>query len=411
MIAHLAAAGIAAAAPPEELAVRAELAPFVGADRMDAVVEHLDAVAETTAAALAGIGQAPPADLRAALYRRVAENLAKRPPPASVPGLPTTEADLVRTVLDYEGFRLERYVTAGVAPKRYFGWFDLAYDTSVEERAVRNLVACAVEVINAERAAAGDPLRITEAEVAVTFFAEGGALLVEGRRHDGILPVGGIGLDHIGYGVQSYRDAASVVDLACGTDVLGTLVWSAAGTRPTERVVRRIERSSDPVRTAWLTRTWTLEEAVAGTALMWLWEKELAAGMLDAAGREGLASRSADDRFVITSMVYNSGELPAEHTLRTMVSFATGERLAEQARGRTSGRLVIDLVPPRSLLAEVVAGAPERPQPTGWLSIYNVMQRYGAWVALHRFTAVFDPEDRWLEPGIPGTCPPGQEER
>ena len=53
-----------------------------------------------------------------------------------------------------------------------------------------------------------------------------------------------------------------------------------------------------------------------------------------------------------------------------------------------------------------MAGQPERPQPTGWLSVYNVMQRYGAWVALHELTDTFDAEGRWQEAMFSTTCPP-----
>ena len=406
MIAHLAAT-LAVAAPPEELAVRAELAHFVEADRVDAVVAHLEAVAETTAAALARIGSAPPAEVRAALYRRVAENLARRHPPGSAPGLPITEADLVRTVLDYEGFRLARYVSAGVAPRSGTS----AGSTSGTTRGPRSapdgdVVACAVDVINADRAAAGDPLRISEAEVAVTFFAEGGALLVERRRHDGILPVGGIGNHYIGYGVQSYRDVASAVDVACGTDVLGTLVWSAAGTRPTEQVVRRNQRSSDPVRTAWLTRTWTLEEAVAGTALMWLWERELTAGMLRAAGREGShPGRPTADRDHLDGLQLGRAAGRA-HPAGDGDLLATGERLAEQARRRTSGRLAIDLVPPRSLVGGGGGGCAGSAcsRPAGCRSTTSCSGTEPGSRCTGSPTCSTR-EDRWVEPGIPRTCP------
>jgi len=58
---------------------------------------------------------------------RVVDNLKQK---LDLPGFILSQDQIRRTVIGYESFKLEKYVKSGVFPKRYFGYFDLQYDTA-----------------------------------------------------------------------------------------------------------------------------------------------------------------------------------------------------------------------------------------------------------------------------------------
>src|SRR6185436_18905288 len=112
-----------------------------------------------------------------------------------------------------------------------------------------------------------------------------------------------------------------------------------------------------------------------GTAVMWIYEKELAARKLRARSKQELASRSITDQFIIGSLVYNSGILFPEERLEMIERFASGAYLARLSKENEKKRWPLPLFEPvdarRRLLAE---GYPE--QATSWSAVYHVLQRY-----------------------------------
>jgi hypothetical protein len=396
----------ACAADPE-----ARIAPlldrWVAPAERTALVEHLEAEATSLAARLATTGPAQPARVREAVARHVEENLAGK---AAAP-VHLDAGRIRRTVLDYEVFKLETYVRAGVFPKRYFGYLDLDGDTAGAERVLRDTVICATDAVNAWEAEHGSPLRVTDAEVAVTFLAEGGALLLasETSRRDGLHPVLDAGLDDLASGLAALPGLVDRLDAACGTGLGSLVTWTRAGDPPPAGVHGPLPAT--PGRQGWLTRDATFAEAIAGTAAMWLWEMEIASRRMAAEGRVPLHARTPAVRFVHASLVYNSGILHTEDTVAAIVALTCGPTIharseAALLRPPPQARPRLPVAPPADLLAEILTGAPYRVQPTSWLASYHVAQRYGAWEALRRFTDVFDVEGMFRAGRPPGTPAP-----
>ena len=141
---------------------------------------------------------------------------------------------------------------------------------------------------------------------------------------------------------------------------------------------------------AWLVRDATFREGIVGTALMWILEKEIAARKLAADGRGALHERGPAEQFVAGSLVYNSGILHAESTHRSLLRFETGQRVYDDSEKNAHRRPRLNLLPPSGLLAEMLAHGHYREQNTSWLAVYHVLQRYGAWEGLSRFSDVFE---------------------
>jgi len=200
--------------------------------------------------------------LRARAAKSVARNLADKQALPPVNGEPFTLTcdEVKRTVIDYEIFKLATYLSAGVFPKRYFGYFDERWDTAAHERVLREITHGAVKLINDEQQKKGSATRVSDIEVAVTFIAEGGALLL--REHqaqlDDVHPVYGVGLDDIATGLRVHQDLAARFDQAFGTGLRQIVLWDPDG-RP------------------YLARNMRFKEAILGTALMYVYEKDLAA--------------------------------------------------------------------------------------------------------------------------------------
>lgn len=363
--------------------------------QVQALLGELDAQAEVLAASLAGHGAVETARVRRLLADQVEARVFGWVARATQGSFPVDAERIRRQAIQWEAFRLERYVSSGVFPKTYFGFFDQAWDTADHERVLRETTMCTRGVINAWQAERGAPVRVTDAEIAVTFIAEGGALLLttQQAQMNDLHPVLDVGLDDLASGLGDYDGLLASLDAGCGTDLQGTVVYTGPGLRPVGASDRLIAPEGQ---WAWLVRNATFREGIVGTALMWVWEKEIAARKLKAEDREPMHSRALDEQFVLGSLVYNSGILHSESTARSILRFETGERLYGDSERNAHRRPRLNLLPPSGLLAEFLTDGAYRRQPTSWLAAYHVLQRYGAWEGLRRFAAVFDEAGMFL---------------
>jgi hypothetical protein len=287
-------------------------------------------------------------------------------------GLTFTANDLELHAIQYERFRVETYLTSGVSPKRYFGFFDEQGDTAAHERILRRTISGAVPIINDYARTLGLPVQITDKEVAVTFLAEGGALLFTERQGylERVHPVRGIGLDSFRTGFAKHAALLSRLDEHFGTR-LGRLTWRVG---------------------SWsvLLRPMTFREAVLGTAIMYLFEKEVTAELRARNSLPMLATLPLERQFVSTSLVYNAGLLFTEDRIDQILRHDTGAYLAEVNVLNAGKRPLLPIPTPSGFPPWLEAGDPIPQQLTSWNAIYHVSQRYGAWEALARFSDVFD---------------------
>lgn len=340
----------------------------------DRSMQHLASALTGVAMRIARAGSARQSQVEQLAIDLIAANLADKRELRDASGTPfwLDERALQRSVIDYELFKLETFVTAGVFPKRYFGYLDGKWDTAPHEATLRATVQRAVAIANAGLAARGSPLRVTDAEVTVTFLAEGGALLLRENqdRIDSVHPVFDIGLDDIATGFKTHAALVAQLDAAFGTRLGSVVIW----------------RAGQPL----LGRNFTFVEAVLGTAVMWLWEKELAAGKLQRAQRPALAGRPLDEQFIIGSLVYNSGLAFDDRRVDQIRRFDTAAYLAEISRANRARRAELPVLPPQPALAALLEEGSYPEQPTSWSAVYHILQRYGAYVALQRCTDLFD---------------------
>jgi hypothetical protein len=374
--------------PPEDL--EGAMAHFLDDPAVVASLQaELDAEAEALAQRLAAHGPADPARVASLLEQQVEARLFDWVAKDRSQPLPVDAERIRRQAIQWESWRLERYVSAGVFPKTYFGFFDRAWDTARHEETMLETVGCTRRIINAWQEERERPVRVTDAEIAVTFIAEGGALLLTSQQAhmDDLHPVFDVGLDDIASGLGEYGGLLDRLDGSCGTELRGTVALTEPGERPAGATQRLMAPAGHD---AWLVRNATFREGIVGTALMWIWEKEIAARKLVAADREPMHSRPLDQQFVIGSLVYNSGIVHAESTAQSILRFETGARLHRDSENNAHRRPRLNLLPPGQLLAEILDAGAYRRQPTSWLASYHVLQRYGAWEGLRLFADVFD---------------------
>jgi hypothetical protein len=285
--------------------------------------------------------------------------------------------ELLQHAVRYERFRVETFLSAGISPKRYFGFFDEQGDTAAHERVLRQTIIEAVRIINEYARTKKLRVRVTEKEIAVTFLAEGGALLLTERQSylERVHPVRGIGLDSFREGFEAHKELVATLDAQLGTR-LGKLTWDIGG---------------------WsvLLRPMTFREAVLGTAVMYLFEKELTAKLRAGQSLPALATLDLDRQFVVTSLVYNSGLLFSDERIEQMIHRETGLYLAEVNKLNRGKRPELDVPPAFEPARWLLTREPLPQQLTSWNAVYHVMQRYGAWVALAQFSTVFDAEGRF----------------
>ena len=293
-------------------------------------------------------------------------------PPALAQPEPPPGTHAVSDSDGFEGFRRQSYLASGVAPKRYFGFFGETGDTAAYETVLRRAVIDGVRLANEYAAVKGLTVRITEQEVAITFLAEGGALLLTSMTDtiERVHPVYGIGLDNYRDGLDDYPALAASLDHALGSR-LERLTLDLGGWRI-------------------LLRPMTYREAVAGTILMYLHQKERTDRLLAAAGRPSLATMPLPAQFVTTSLVYNSGILFAPERVDDILAFRAGPYLDEVNRLNAGKRPRLPVYPPAEAKMRLDAGEPYPRQLTSWNAVYHVLQRYGAWVGVSRFAMVFD---------------------
>lgn len=389
---------------------RAALAASVPEAELAPLMSELERVAGEAERSLSRVGDA--AGARERVYLAVAQNLREKQAAA----LPMSADAIRRTVIGYEGFKLSAYVEGGVFPKRYFGYLDGQGDTAAYEARLERAARASVEVLNAWQAEQGRPVRVSEQEVIVTFLAEGGAWFL-GDRQDllgGLHPVFDVGLDNVASGLEELPELRRRLDAAAGTDLDGLVAWvqKDATTLPVPSSVpqslRWLQHSHGEAGPfPYLTRLMRFEEAVEGTALMYLWEKEIAAEKIKREGWAPMMSHPLDEQFIIGSLVYNSGLVFGPERWAQIRDFSTGDYLWERSEANARSRDRLNLLKPGALLQEILPLGEYREQPTSWNAVYHVMQRYGAFVALTRFGELFDPEGRLraLLPEAPAVAP------
>jgi len=243
-------------------------------------------------------------------------------------------------------------------------------------RAVLQAVRASTDACNAWLDKEGIDWRVTDQEIAVTWIAEGGALLLTTDQHevDRVHPILGVGLDDIAHGFKELPGLVGHVDAAAGTHVEDIPVW----------------RDGD-----WeLTRHMTLEESVVGTAVMWVWEKRIADRKLRETGRPPLAEHDAHDQFILGSLVYNSGLLHNAQRPRQVRRYALADHLAELARTHNGRRAWLPVNPPEVNLAALLVDRDYPEQGTSWIALYHILQRYGGYDGLERTTDMFDEAGR-----------------
>lgn len=296
--------------------------------------------------------------------RAVLENLARKSA-SRAEGVTFDAETLIRTTVKYEAFRISAFRNSGVLPKLYSGFLDGLGRTAAYEKQLLDMATRVAPILNAysERNKLG--ITVTAKEIVVTHIAEGGALLLTTAFADvnHIHPVLGIGLDDHRIGFQRFPGLISEIDAA-----FGTRIAALKGAR------------EDAM---------TFAESILGTAVMWLYEKDIAEQKLAAEGRPSLVRMSLDEQFVTASLVYNSGILFSEERVKQILAFDTGAYLAETSERSAAKRPRLPVAEPRAIDALLAAGLPLPAQPTSWNAVYHVLQRYGAWVALSRFTDTF----------------------
>jgi len=280
--------------------------------------------------------------------------------------------DVVSPDAGYEQFRVDTYLSSGVAPKRYFGFFDERGDTADAEAELRETTITAVAIANDYADDMGLDVQLTEQEAAVTFLAEGGALLFTEAQHKlgAVHPVRDEGLDNFRLGFTRFPTLVQAFDERFGTGL------------------QRLTADIGPWRV--LLRPMTVREALLTTIVMYLFEKQLTHELRAAAGRPPLSAMSLEEQFVTTSLVYNCGLLFSDERVAQILALNTAAYLAQVNRDNAGKRPELPVLLTANAQARLAAGEPIPQQLTSWSAVYHVLQRYGAWVALRRFTNVFD---------------------
>jgi hypothetical protein len=380
--------GIALATGTE---LEAHLSHFIDEpQQVEALVETLDSRLKASSQKLVAIHKVDPVTVEEFLLSQIADNLAAKKALTDPQPFVLSVEEIERTVFDYEIFKLESYVSSGVFPKRYFGYFDLKHDTAQWEWELREATHCATEVINTLQAERGSPLRVNDAEIAVTFIAEGGALFLldEQESLNSLHPVYDVGLDDLASGHHDYPELIPKLDASCGTDLSNAVVRTAEGAEPPAGAIGRLQ--APPGEWAWTMRNLRFKEGIVASAMMWIWEKEIAARKLEQRGGKSLHQRDVADQFIVGSLAYNSGIVHSESTIAKIRTFSAGPYLWERSEQNASRKPRLNLLPPPKQLEHALASTAYSTQDTSWIAAYHILQRYGAWEALRRFTDVFD---------------------
>ena len=310
------------------------------------------------------IAALPNAAWRPGYCRAVLDNLGRKAV-SRAEGVAFDVDTLVKTTFQYEAFRIAAFRNSGVLPKLYFGFLDGRGRTAAYEKELLGVATRVTSILNAyaERNKLG--FKVTAKEIVVTHIAEGGALLLTTAfaEVDHIHPILGIGLDDHRIGFQRFPGLTAEIDAAFGTNIA-----ALKGTRED---------------------TMTFTESILGTAVMWLYEKDIAERKLLAEGRSSLSKMSWDEQFVVSSLVYNSGILFSDERVKQILSFNTGAYLAETSERSAPKRPRLPVMTPEAADVLLANGQPFPEQKTSWNAVYHILQRYGAWAALSRFPDAF----------------------
>jgi hypothetical protein len=273
---------------------------------------------------------------------------------------------------------------------RYFGYLDERGKAAAYETKLKTVAARIAPILTAYAGKKNLGVSVTAKEIVVTHIAEGAALLLSTDFYlaDRVHPVSGIGLDDYRHGLKQYADLVSDIDTTFKTRLAALAdnperprINAILGSGP----VRRLERYFGVV-------SMTFEETILGTAVMYLWEKVITDEKRRADGRPPLNTLSLDEQFVQTSLVYNSGILFADERAKQMLAFDTAAYLVETSEKSAPKRPKLAVMSPEQADALLQRGGALPRQPTSWNAVYHVLQRYGAWVALTRFTTIFTPD-------------------
>jgi hypothetical protein len=218
---------------------------------------------------------------------------------------------------------------------------------------------------------------------------------------DALHPVFAVGLDDVASGFSALPGLQSDMDAALGTHLGGLVAWMDAGA-PTLPVPSQVPNEARWVKGPngdagpfpYLVRSMTFEEGIAATAMMYLWEKRLADRKLEAAGWGHVMDRDLDDQFIIGSLVYNSGNAHSPDRWKAIREFSTGDFLFRKSEDNARTRPRLPVLAPKDALARLAAGGDMPDQPTSWLALYHILQRWGAFHALRTLTDDFDPAGR-----------------
>ncbi len=197
-------------------------------------------------------------------------------------------------------------------------------------------------------------------------------------------------------GTRELPELTASLDAAIGSHFADVVAWMErdAEALPVPTSVPNDKRwlmhdDVDSKRIPYLTRylMMTLEEAVVGTAIMWLWEKSLAAKKMPTGKLE---NEETDMQFIISSLVYNSGLIHQRIRWKMIHDFASVDWIYARSEANAKTRWRLNVFPEKQIKEQALAldGYPE--QPTAWLAAYHVLQRYGGYVGLKKFGNIFD---------------------
>jgi hypothetical protein len=354
--------------------VRAAADPSPICDEAGATIESVavdEAAAAATRTALSAHVQALPNAAWAPGYcRAVADNFARKLA-SRREGVSFDAEALIRTGLDYEAFRIAAFRNSGVAPKLYFGFLDGRGVTADYEKTLLRVSARAADLLNAYAEKNKIDVRVTAKEIAVTQMSEGGALLLTKNfaNVNNVRPVGGVGLDDYRIGFPRFPGLAEEIDRVFGAHIAGMKGGIGVEIVGGDRM--------------------TFVETILGTAVMYLYEKDLAEQKLRADNRPSLRAAPLDEQFVVASLVYNSGILFADERAKQILAFDTAAYLRDISERSAPKRPRLPVLSAAEADAWLAEGKALPEQPTSWNAVYHVLQRYGAWVALARFSSAF----------------------
>jgi len=123
---------------------------------------------------------------------------------------------------------------------------------------------------------------------------------------------------------------------------------------------------------------------------MYLYEKEITAHLMHSKWGVNLMSLPVPEQFVATSLVYNSGVLFVPERIKQILNLSTGAYLATV--NDMSKRPKLSIFSPTEALDRLCQGFPIPAQMTSWNAVYHILQRYGAWVAVEKFSNAFTQE-------------------